>query len=160
MSVPDESYYDGYPQLDNGVGLMTLLHEEFRAALEYTDIPEHIEGFCVATGVSAAPFIMNLIDELKEKCDNIDRAEVYAVKNNFFGETIDVAGLVTGRDLIETLRGKVLAKRLLIPSVMLRQGETVFLDDISVTDVERELDVKVITVENDGGRSLAAMLAL
>ena len=160
ITLPGNSYYDGYPQLDNGVGLMTLLHEEFCDALEYTDIPERVEAFCVATGVSAAPFIRKLIDELKKKCDNIDSAEVYAVKNNFFGETIDVAGLVTGRDLIETLRGKKLAKRLLIPSVMLRHGENVFLDDISVTDVERELDVTVVPVENDGGQLLAAMLAL
>lgn len=160
ISLPEDSYYDGYPQLDNGVGLMTLLREEFCDALEYTDIPERVEPFCVATGVSAAPFIRKLIDELKEKCDNIDSAEVYAVKNNFFGETIDVAGLVTGRDLIEALRGKKLAKRLLIPSVMLRHGENVFLDDISVDDVERELGVMVVPVENDGGQLLAAMLAL
>ncbi len=160
ISLPEDSYYDGYPQLDNGVGLMTLLHEEFCDALDYTDIPKNIGAFCVATGVSAAPFIRKLIDELKEKCDNIDSAEVYAVKNNFFGETIDVAGLVTGRDLIETLRGKKLAKRLLIPSVMLRHGENVFLDDISVADVERELGVTVVPVENDGGQLLAAMLAL
>lgn len=160
ISLPEGSYYDGYPQLDNGVGLMTLLYEEFRDALECMELPEHIESFCVATGVSAAPFIRKLIDELKEKCDNIDSAEVYAVKNNFFGETIDVAGLVTGRDLIETLRGKRLAKRLLIPSVMLRHGENVFLDDIKVTDVERELEVTVVPVENDGGQLLDAMLAL
>ena len=160
ISLPQDSYYDGYPQLDNGVGLMTLMREEFCDALEYTDIPELVEPFCVATGVSASPFIRKLIDELKEKCDNIDSVEVYAVKNNFFGETIDVAGLVTGRDLIEALRGKKLAKRLLIPSVMLRHGENVFLDDVSVDDVERELGVTVVPVENDGGQLLAAMLAL
>ncbi len=159
-SLPENEYYDGYPQLDNGVGLMTLLQEEFRDALEYTEIPERIEGFSVATGVSAAPFIRKLIDELKEKCDNIGSAEVYAVRNSFFGETIDVAGLVTGRDLISALRGKKLAKRLLIPSVMLRHGENVFLDDISVKDVERELCVEVVPVENDGNGLLAAMLAL
>ncbi len=160
ISLPQDSYYDGYPQLDNGVGLMTLLREEFCDALEYTDIPQRVEPFCVATGVSAAPFIRKLIDELKEKCDNIDSAEVYAVKNNFFGETIDVAGLVTGRDLIEALRGKKLEKRLLIPNVMLRHGENVFLDDVSVDDVEHELGVTVVPVENDGGQLLAAMLAL
>lgn len=160
IELPKNNYYDGYPQLGNGVGLMTLMHEEFSDALEYTDIPECIEDFAVATGVSAAPFIRKLIDELKEKCHNIGSAEVYAIKNEFFGETIDVAGLVTGKDLINTLRDKPLAKRLLIPDVMLRHGETVFLDDISIADVERELGVTVVPVENDGDKLLCAMLAI
>ncbi|MBQ6845968.1 MAG: DUF512 domain-containing protein [Oscillospiraceae bacterium] len=158
LPLPGDEYYDSYPQLDNGVGLMTLMHEEFSAALKYTDIPEKIEGFTVATGVSAAPLIRKLIDELKEKCDNIESAEVYAIKNEFFGETIDVAGLVTGKDMISQLRDKKLSKRLLIPAVMLRQGETVFLDDISVADIERELGVTVIPVENDGDALLTAIL--
>ena len=160
LPLPENSYYDGYPQLGNGVGLMTLLREEFIDALDYTDIPENIAPFTVATGVSAAPFIRKLIDELSEKCNNIISAEVYAVKNEFFGETVDVAGLVTGRDLINTLRGKKLANRLLIPEVMLRHGENVFLDDISVADVERELNVTVVPVENDGDKLLSAMLAI
>ncbi|MBE6912419.1 MAG: DUF512 domain-containing protein [Ruminococcaceae bacterium] len=158
LPLPGDEYYDSYPQLDNGVGLMTLMHEEFSAALKYTDIPEKIEGFTIATGVSAAPFIRKLIDELKEKCDNIECAEVYAIKNEFFGETIDVAGLVTGKDMINQLRDKKLSKRLLIPAVMLRQGETVFLDDISVADIERELGITVIPVENDGDALLTAIL--
>ena len=137
---------------------MRLLEFEFRAALSYTDIPSEIEKFSVATGVSAAPFIRKLIDELAKKCDNINGSEVYAVKNDFFGETVDVAGLVTGGDLIKTLKGKPLGKRLLIPAVMLRHGETVFLDNVSVADVERELGVEVVAVENDGDTLLSAML--
>ncbi len=160
LPIPEDEYYGSYPQLDNGVGLMRLLAFEFRAALSYTDIPSEVEKFTVATGVSAAPFIRNLIDELAKKCDNINGSEVYAVKNDFFGETVDVAGLVTGGDLIETLRGKPLGKRLLIPAVMLRHGENVFLDDVSVADVERELGVTVISVENDGDALLSAMLGI
>lgn len=159
-ALPDNSYYDGYPQLGNGVGLMTLLHEEFSDALEYTEIPGDVDGFTVATGVSAAPFIKKLIDELREKCHNIGNVEVYAVKNEFFGDAVDVAGLITGHDLINALRGKPLEKRLLIPDVMLRHGETVFLDDISIADVERELGVTVVPVQNDGGKLLSAMLAI
>ena len=148
LPLPRDEYYDSYPQLDNGVGLMTLMHEEFSAALRYTDIPERIEDFTVATGVSAAPFMRKLIDELKEKCHNIDSAEVYPIRNEFFGETIDVAGLVTGHDMINQLRDKKLSKRLLIPAVMLRQGETVFLDDVSVADIEKELGVRISMVSN------------
>lgn len=158
--IPEDEYYGSYPQLDNGVGLMRLLEFEFRAALSYTDIPAEIEKFTVATGVSAAPFIRKLIDELAKKCDNINGSEVYAVRNDFFGETVDVAGLVTGGDLIKTLKGKTLGKRLLIPAVMLRHGENVFLDDVSVADVERELGVVVVSVENDGDALLSAMLGI
>ena len=139
---------------------MRLLEFEFRAALSYTDIPSEVKKFTVATGVSAAPFMRKLIDELAKKCDNINDSEVYAVRNDFFGETVDVAGLVTGGDLLRTLRGKPLGKRLLIPAVMLRHGENVFLDDVSVADVERELGVTVISVENDGDALLSAMLGI
>ncbi len=158
--LPDDEYYGVYPQIENGVGLMTSMKTEFMSALKFAELPEKTPEFSVATGVSAAPFIRKLIDELKKKCNNISGGEVYAIKNEFFGETIDVAGLVTGGDLIKTLKGKNVAKRLLIPSVMLRHGENVFLDDVSVADVERELNVEVIAVENDGGLLLDAMLGI
>ena len=160
IPLPEDEYYGSYPQLDNGVGLMTLLRFEFLSALRFCDIPEKVEPFTIATGVSAAPFMRKLIDELAKKCDNIEGCEVFAVKNEFFGETVDVAGLVTGGDLIKTLSGKPLAKRLLIPDVMLRHGENVFLDDISVFDVEERLGVKVVPVENDGDALLSAMLGI
>ncbi len=160
LSLPDDEYYDDYPQLDNGVGLMSLLRREFMLALEYSDIPDKISGFSVATGVSAAPFIRKLIDELAKKCNNIESSEVFEIRNEFFGETVDVAGLVTGKDLIKTLSEKKLAKRLLIPSVMLRHGENVFLDDVSVADVEKALGVTVVSVENDGDALLSAMLGI
>lgn len=160
LPLPDDEYYESYPQLGNGVGLMTLLHEEFRVALRFADFPDKVPGFSIATGVAAAPFMRKLVDELKEKCDNIEGCEVFAVRNELFGETVDVAGLVCGRDLISALKEKKLAKRLLIPEVMLRHGENVFLDDVSVADVERELGVTVIPVDNDGDALLSAMLGV
>lgn len=158
IPLPPEGYYDGYPQLGNGVGLVTLLEAEFLDSLEFDGVPESAEPFTIATGVSAAPFIQKLVDELAKKCHNIGSSKVYAIRNDFFGETINVAGLVTGRDLINQLRGEKLEKRLIIPDVMLRSGETVFLDDVSISDVERELGVEVVPVENDGGKLLSAML--
>ncbi len=160
LPLPEDEYYGSYPQLDNGVGLMAMLRYEFLAALKYTELPESIEPFTVATGVSAAPFIRKLIDELAKKCNNIDGCEVFAVKNEFFGETVDVAGLVTGNDLIKTLSEKPLAKRLLIPAVMLKHGENVFLDNVSIVDVEKKLNVSVVPVENDGDALLSAMLGI
>ena len=86
------------------------------------------------------------------------KIDVYMIENEFFGENITVAGLVTGRDLINQLKGKITAKTLLIPTVMLRHEKDRFLDDVLIEDVERELKVKVITVENDGYNLLNSML--
>ena len=95
----------------------------------------------------------------KEKCGKVDGV-VRAIRNDFFGHTITVAGLVTGRDLIEQLRGQTNGKRLLIPANMLRAGERVFLDDVTVDDVERELDVTVIPVAQDGYELLDAICGI
>ena len=89
------------------------------------------------------------MEQAKAKCHKVD-GQVYAVENDFFGHTVVVAGLVTGGDLIAQLRGKKLGQRLLIPGSMLRSGERVFLDDVTVDDVERELGVTVVAVAQDG----------
>ena len=115
--------------------------------------------FAIATGVSAGPFLAQLVDLAREKCDTI-KGTVYPIANRFFGETITVSGLVTGGDLIDQLRGRDLGERLLIPTNMLRAGERVFLDDVSLDDVERELGVPVIPVAQDGYELLDAMCGL
>lgn len=159
--LPKDEYFEEYTQLDNGVGMLRLLTEEFRRGLDLME-PEEMEGtvpFTIATGVSAAPFLKQLVDLAKQKCDKIE-GQVCAIRNEFFGETITVAGLVTGQDLIGQLKGKALGQRLLIPSSMLRAGERVFLDDVSVEDVERELGVPVTAVGQDGYELLDAMCGI
>ena len=159
--LPDEDYFEEFTQLDNGVGMLRLLSEEFRRGLDLME-PEEMEGttpFAIATGVSAAPFLKKMVDKAAEKCGRI-KGEVYAIRNDFFGHTITVAGLVTGRDLIDQLKGKNLPSRLLIPTNMLRSGEQVFLDDVSVEDVERELSVTVTAVGQDGYELLDAMCGI
>lgn len=160
-ALPPEDYFEQFTQLDNGVGMLRLLTEEFRRGLELME-PEEMAGavpFSIATGVSAAPFLTQLVDMARGKCGKIE-GNVYPIINRFFGETITVAGLVTGGDLIEQLRGKALGARLLIPASMLRAGERVFLDDVSLDDVERELGVPVIPVAQDGYELLDAMCGL
>lgn len=159
--LPDEAYYEEFTQLDNGVGMLRLLQVEFGRALALME-PEEMEGaapFSIATGVSAAPFLLQLVDMAREKCGTLS-AQVYAVQNRFFGETIVVAGLVTGGDLIDQLRDKALGQRLLIPANMLRSGEQVFLDDVTLEDVERELGVPVIPVAQDGYELCDAIFGL
>ena len=149
--MPDYSYYGDFPQLDNGVGLYTLLRTEFLDALNSTDKTSCRGQFAVATGKSAFPVLNELTDEFCEKFGDA-KISLYCVENKFFGELITVAGLITGKDLIESLKTQGFSSpRLFIPSVMLKsREEPVFLDDISVHDVEEALNTKVVVTENDG----------
>ena len=158
LCVPEDEYYEDYSQLENGVGMLRLFETEFNAALRaYGDgYVSHGTPFAAATGVSAAPFLERLISAAAEKNKNVN-GRVYSIVNDFFGHTINVAGLVTGRDLIAQLKGKDCGKRLLIPQTMLRHGEGVFLDDITLSDVENALGVPVIPVPQDGGAFLDAI---
>ena len=156
--LPDDEYYEEYSQLDNGVGMLRLLKVEFETALKMVESDEGDSvPFTVVTGEAAAPYLEKLLMTAAEKCDKI-KGQVCAIRNDFFGHQINVAGLVTGGDLIAQLKGKALGEKLLIPSNMLRHGETVFLDDVTVADVERELNVKVIDIPQDGAELLYAML--
>ena len=158
--VPADEYYEEYSQLENGVGLMRLLETEFMAALRLAEPDEGAGGrFAIATGVSAAPLLEKLLQTAHKKCAKID-GRVYAVVNDFFGHTIDVAGLVTGGDLIAQLRGKDLGERLLIPHTMLRHGEGVFLDDVTLEQASEALGVPVTPIGGSGGELLDAMLGV
>lgn len=147
--LPAEEYYEDYPQLENGVGLLRLLDAEFTAALAGAPADAALRPCSIATGMAAAPFLNGLIDRAAERCHTID-CPVYAIENDFFGHTIDVAGLVTGGDLIAQLRGRPLGERLLLPSVMLRHGENVFLDDVTPEQVSQVLGVPVQPVSREG----------
>jgi len=151
LPLPPDEDYEGYPQLENGVGLLRLQETEFDQALEDWTGPVNRAPFSIATGVAAAPYLRALAE--KAGAD----AAVYPIPNDFLGHTIDVAGLLTGGDILRHLRGKPLGERLLIPQVMLRHGEGVFLDDLTPADLERELGVKVTVVEVDGAKLLSAM---
>lgn len=150
--IPDESYYGEFLQLDNGVGMYALTNSEFTLALESACADNSVRDVAVATGVAAFPLIKRLADAFRDKfpCSNV---EVYCIENRFFGENVTVAGLVTGKDLIEQLKENQFAcKKLLLPSVMFKSAtERIFLDDISVEDAEKALDTSVTVVDCDGG---------
>ena len=146
--IPGDEYYEDFPQLENGVGMLRLFETEFADALECAGKSHTPMPFSIATGTSAAPFIKNLL-RAAGICDNIESA-VYAVKNEFFGDSIDVAGLITGGDIAKQLRDRPLFGRLLIPRTMLRRGGEEFLDDMTVEELERILNVRVVPVEMRG----------
>lgn len=157
LEMPDEAYYEGFRQLENGVGLMRLFKLELESALALEDKLTTPAPFGVVTGMASAAFMGGIIDMIEQKCDNL-QGGVYAISNNFFGESVDVSGLVVGGDIISQLEGRPLPPRLLIPESMLRHGETVFLDDVTIEQIEARLGVKVRQVPVDGGAFLDAVL--
>lgn len=148
--IPEDLYYEDYTQLENGVGMLRLLETEFKASATGIESPLKAQAFSIATGVAAAPFLREMIDRVAEKCHTGLDYDLYAIRNVFFGETIDVAGLITGQDLITQLQESRLGLRLLISQTMLRHGENVFLDDVTTEEVEQALGVPVVVVPQDG----------
>ena len=156
--LPRAEYYEGYRQLENGVGLMRSLEDDFLAGLATVDVPVRFSPFTIATGTAAAPFLRGLVQRAQADYPGL-RGQVIAVENDFFGHTIDVAGLLTGQDISAQLRGRDLGDRVLIPIHMMRHGETVFLDDYTVERLSRELGVPVQVVDEDGFALVDAMFA-
>ena len=154
--LPRAEYYEGYRQLENGVGLMRSLEDDFLAGLSTVDVPVRFSPFTIATGTAAAPFLGGLVQRAQADYPGL-RGQVIAVENDFFGHTIDVAGLLTGQDISAQLRGRDLGDRVLIPIHMMRHGETVFLDDYTVERLSRELGVPVQVVDEDGFALVDAM---
>lgn len=146
--LPDEEFYEEYTQLENGVGMLRLLETEFRSALRLGDAPDGVP-FSIATGAAAAPLFEKLIELGKEAFPVLD-GRAYTVLNDFFGRSITVTGLITGRDLINQLKGKDLGERLLISQNMLRREEMDFLDDVTLEEVSAALGVPIYPVEQDG----------
>ena len=156
--LPQAEYYEGYRQLENGVGLMRSLEDDFLAVLATVDVPARFSPFTIATGTATAPFLRGLVQRAMGDYPGL-RGQVIAVENDFFGHTIDVAGLLTGQDISAQLRGRDLGDRVLIPIHMMRHGETVFLDDYTVERLSRELGVPVQVVDEDGFALVDAMFA-
>ena len=153
--MPMEETYDGYLQLENGVGMIRLLLEETAPRIEQLKAESKCmnigkeRNITIATGYLAYPFIKKIADEIMETVPRIN-CKVIPVRNDFFGEKITVAGLITGQDLIKQLKGNLNGKELLLPECMLRADEPVFLDDVTLQDLENALQVKVRIVKSNG----------
>ena len=164
LPLPEEERYDGYLQLENGVGMLRLLEVEFHEALAaYQKNPTHARGEkhhrTFVSGRLAAPFIRDFAKEFMELYPEFS-IEVAAIRNDFFGERITVAGLITAQDMVAQLKDRDLGENIAIPCNMLRMGERVFLDDWTVEDVEKALQVPVDIVKSSGQDLLDAMLGI
>lgn len=157
QEMPEEERYDGYLQLENGVGMVRLFLNEVDEALKGIKGDDRQGEISVATGVLAYHYIGRSLEKLREKYPGI-RVHLYRITNEFFGEQITVAGLITGRDLIRQLMGKPLGDRLLLPACMFRSGEEVFLDDVTRQEVKTALQVQVDIVKSSGQDFVDAVL--
>lgn len=158
QELPKEESYDGYLQLENGVGMLRLLKTEFEEALmeviKDQNIKEDRENNClkkitIATGVLAAPSLQELAEDFM-KVFPMTKIQVIPIINHFFGQQITVSGLLTGQDIISQLKEIDLGDKLLLPCNLLRSGEEVFLDDITLEQVENALQVKIDIVKSSG----------
>ena len=155
--LPQEASYDGYLQLENGVGMLRLLGTEVQDTLAELDGDDRKVQAVSATGALAAPYIVRYMGMIHEKFPNVN-VEVVTIRNEFFGETITVAGLITGGDLMRQLKGKNLGEKLLIPCSMLKNDENVFLDDVTVEELSKELNVEIVIVDEGGADLVSAVL--
>lgn len=152
--LPEAERYDGYLQLENGVGMLRLQMDEFDEAMEQLDkervrYEESSREMSMVTGKLAYPYILDMARRMMEQFPHLI-IHVYAITNDFFGERITVSGLLTGQDIIRQLQGKRLGDRVLLPQNVLRSGEDYFLDDVTVEEMEKALQVKIDIVKSSG----------
>ncbi len=155
--LPDADFYEEFAQLENGVGMCTLMKTQFAEALADIEADDRRRELSIATGLGFLPLMREMVDTAMQKWHNLD-VKVYGIVNDFFGHDIDVSGLVTGRDLIAQLKGQPLGERLLLPACMFRSEGDLMLDDTSKEDIEQALNVPVRLTANDGYELLEALL--
>ena len=157
LPIPDAEYYEEFHQLEDGVGMIASTKQEFFAALEDADADDRAREISIATGVAAYPLMCELSEALTKKYPNI-KIHVYEIKNNYFGELVTVAGLVTGKDLLEQLKGKPLGEALYISQNMLRHEGDLFLCGMSIDELSESLGVEICQTSSDGYDIFDALL--
>ena len=155
LPIPDADSYEDFPQFENGVGLLARLRDEFETALRLDpdDGSARPRRVIMATGTSVAPFMREIIG--KHPIPGVD-IDIHPIVNRFFGETVTVSGLITGQDLVAQLQGEK-ADEILITESMLREGEEIFLDDMTLDEAQESLGIRIIPVPDDGADLLYAL---
>ena len=156
---PPYEFYEDFAQLENGVGMMTLMQHDFTQALKEAQLEQSPAAHrcTIATGQLAYPMMQNFAERVQQAFPQV-QVQVKKIRNDFWGPTITVAGLITGQDLLVQLEGLDLGSELLIPANMLRHEQDRFLDDLTLEQVQETLGVPVLPVENDAFELLARML--
>ncbi len=150
VELPEEDAYDGYLQIENGVGMMRLFWDEATQAVD--EIPQGEKGYgkvSLVTALSAYGHIQRIVDAIQQKMDG-GEVQVFCIRNDFFGERITVTGLLTGQDILRQLEGKDLGRLLLLPENLLKADEEIFLDDMRLEDFKKTLQTPVDIVQSSG----------
>lgn len=147
--IPDSSYYDGFPQIENGVGLLASMRDEIKDCLENTNYIENKRDITIATGALAYPFIVKMCQKIMKKYDKI-KIHIIKVDNEFFGHKVTVVGLLTGSDILRELQNHKISSELLIARSMLKADMDIFLDNVTIRDIEEKFKTTVIPVLNEG----------
>ena len=155
--LPPLEFYEDFPQIDNGVGMLRDLEAEFNWPREEAEPSHEPRTVTVPTGECGYEFLNSMLDGLREKCHNLT-VNLLPVRNDFFGGSVNVTGLLTGQDLVKALKGKKLGDEVLIVSNMLRADEDVFLDDMTLSELSEALGAPVRKFMNSGEAMLAALL--
>ncbi len=162
LDIPGMEYYEEYMQIENGVGMIRSMLDEFDLELAYIDeySPADVKReISIATGVASYPYISGIAKKLTEYCPKL-KIHVYEIVNHFFGESITVSGLLTGVDMYEQLKDKTLGSELLIPENTLKADEDKFLCDMSVEELSSKLGVRIVSSPNDGAELLRIILGV
>lgn len=157
--LPSAEYYEDYPQFENGVGMLRSLIDEFNDALNLADELTESRSVSIATGYAPYSTIQNLVNKATSRWNNLE-CNVYPIRNDFFGEKITVTGLITAQDLINQLKDKPLGDELLLSKSMFKTNEDIFLDDITLQEVEKQLNIKIHKIDNDGFALLDGILGI
>ncbi len=165
--LPNCDFYEDFAQIENGVGMMRNLEEEFMYAIEDASENGVLDEFkngkkrkiSSVTGTAVYTFLETVIDKLREKCDNLS-INVHSIENKFFGGCVDVTGLLTGIDIYNALKDEELYDELLIPDVMLKADEDVFLDDMTLEELSKKLKINIRKVGPQGEDLLNALLGI
>lgn len=155
--LPPLEFYEDLPQIENGVGMLRDLEDAFLWALEDAVPPESPRKVTIPTGEAVFPFLNSMLDAARAKCHNVTIDPV-PVHNDFFGGSVDVTGLLTGQDIIKTLRGRDLGDEILLAGNMMKAGEDIFLDDVTLEELSAALQTPARRVANTGDALLAAIL--
>jgi putative radical SAM enzyme (TIGR03279 family) len=157
--IPSAEYYEDYPQFENGVGMLRSLMDEFQDALSLADDLAEPRKVSIATGYAPYTIVQSLVNKATQRWNTLE-CNVYPILNEFFGEKITVTGLLTAQDLVKQLKGKPLGDELLLSKSMFKSDEDIFLDDVTLEQLEEILNVKVRKVDNDGFALLDAILGV
>ncbi len=158
MPIPPAVEYDDYPQLENGVGMLRLMSDDYEAAYQKvradidagnTDPDKVTASFSIVTGILAEPYVRSATERICALFPNVNY-KIFAITNRFFGEKITVAGLLTGQDIIDQLKGCELGEDLLIPECMMKKDERIFLDNVTLSELEGALQVHTHIVKSNG----------